>query len=192
MRSLIAHSVLLVSLLALAACATAPIRPAAPEVSLPVLQLAPSKFGEPVSLAQHLTFTHAGAPDDARSLEALLEIDAEALRLAGFALGQRVFTLVWDGTTLDAQRAPQVPAQLQAAPVIRDIQLVYWPAEAVRAVLPPGWVLEDSPGRRTLISGGRAWVTVRYDGEPRWVGRAELVNEAEHYRLTIQSRRNEE
>ncbi|MGA9526285.1 MAG: DUF3261 domain-containing protein, partial [Myxococcaceae bacterium] len=176
----------------LVACATAPTRPVAPEVSLPMLQLAPAQFGEPVSLAQHLTFTHAGAPDEARSLEALLEIDDEALRLAGFALGQRVFTLVWDGKTLDAQRAPQVPAQLQAAPVLRDIQLVYWPAESVRAALPPGWVLEDAPGSRVLSSDGRAWVTVRYDGEPRWVGRAELVNEAEHYRLTIQSRRNEE
>ncbi len=145
-----------------------------------------------MSLAQQLTFAHEGDPGGARSLEALLEIDAEQLRLAGFALGQRMFTLLWDGARLNEERGPHVPKQLEADRVLRDIQLVYWPAESVRASLPPGWELDDAPGRRALISGGREWVRVRYDGEPRWVGRTELINEAEHYRLTIESRQNAE
>ncbi|OJT18132.1 hypothetical protein BO221_42350 [Archangium sp. Cb G35] len=176
------------ALLHLAACATTPTRPAAPAVSLPVLELSPAAFGETVSLAQNLSFAHDADPEGPRSLEALLEIDTSALRLAGFMLGRRVFTMQWDGTVLAEQRDPHVPAQLQSRQVLRDVQLVYWPAEALRSALPPGWTLEESPGRRALLETGREWVTVRYDGEPRHVGRAELLNHAEHYRLTIESR----
>ncbi|WP_257447607.1 DUF3261 domain-containing protein [Archangium lipolyticum] len=186
MRRLIAAA----ALLALTACAARPTRPAAREEALPELRLPPAGLGQPVSLTQQLTFEHARDAGGARSLEALLEVDAEQLRLAGFALGQRVFTLLWDGQHLEEQRAPFVPSQLQAARVLRDIQLVYWPAEGVRAALPPGWTLEDSPGSRALLYAGQKKVVVRYDGHPRWEGGAELRNEAEHYRLSIQSRRN--
>ncbi|MCP3140993.1 DUF3261 domain-containing protein [Pyxidicoccus xibeiensis] len=175
------------ALLCLTACATARPRAVAPEVELPVLGLSPASFGTSVDLTQRLSFAHDADPDGPRSLEALVEIDPAALRLAGFALGQRVFTLRWDGTALDEERDPRLPAQFQSRQVLRDVQLVYWPAEAVRAALPPGWTLEEGPGRRVLLQGGREWLTVRYGGEPRWVGRAELVNLAEHYRLTIES-----
>lgn len=177
-----------VLLLCLAACASAPPRPRAPEVALPVLELPPSAFGDSVSLTQRLSFAHEADPGGPRSLEALLEIDASELRLAGFALGHRVLTLRWDGAALDEHRDARVPAQLQSRHVLRDVQLVYWPAEAVRAALPPGWTLEEAPGRRALLEGSKEWVTVRYDAEPRWAGRTELFNLAEHYRLTIDSR----
>lgn len=179
-------------LLCLTACASARPRPLAPEVALPALGLAPATFGPPVSLTQRLSFAHDADPGGPRSIEALLEVDAAELRLAGFALGQRVFTLQWDGVTLEEQRDVRLPEQLQSRQVLRDVQLVYWPAEAVRSVLPPGWTLEEAPGRRALREEGREWVTVRYDGEPRWAGRTELINRAEHYRLTIESRPAEE
>nr|WP_225937007.1 DUF3261 domain-containing protein [Myxococcus sp. RHSTA-1-4] len=180
------------ALLWLTACAAARPRPAAPEVSLPPLGLPPAALGASVGLSQRLSFAHEADPGGPRSLEALLEVDASALRLAGFALGQRVFTMQWDGTTLDEQRDARLPAQFQSRQVLRDIQLVYWPAGAVRAALPPGWTLEEEPGRRALLQAGREWLSVRYGGEPRWVGRAELVNLAEHYRLTIESQPTEE
>jgi hypothetical protein len=176
------------ALLVLTACATAPTRPPAPTVALPSLALSPAAFGDAVSLSQRLSFAHDLDPGGPRTLEALLEIDVAALRLAGFALGQRVFTLRWDGAALDEERDPHLPAQIQSRQVLRDVQLVYWPAEAVRAALPPGWTLEDAHGHRALLHDGTPWVTVRYEGEPRWVGSTELVNLAEHYRLTIESR----
>ncbi len=184
MRRLIPTAVLL----CLASCAAAPTRPAAPAVSLPTLGLSPAAFGEAVSLAQRLSFAHDADPEGPRTLEALLEIDASALRLAGFVLHRRVFTMQWDGTALEEQRDPHLPAQFQSRQVLRDVQLVYWPAEALRSALPPGWTLEETPGRRVLLEAGREWVTVHYESEPRWAGRAELLNLAEHYRLTIESR----
>ncbi|MCP3161478.1 DUF3261 domain-containing protein [Myxococcus qinghaiensis] len=182
----------IVALLGLIACATPPPRRVAPEVALPMLSLAPAAFGASVSLAQRLSFAHDADPGGPRSLEALVEIDAAALQLAGFALGQRVFTMQWDGAKLDEQRDARVPEQFQSRTVLRDIQYVYWPAASVRAALPPDWTLEDAPGLRVLRHAGKDWLTVRYGGEPRWAGRAELVNLAEHYRLTIESRLSED
>ncbi|MCE9667094.1 DUF3261 domain-containing protein [Myxococcus stipitatus] len=176
------------ALLGLSACLTPRPRPLSPAATLPPLALEPATFGGSVSLAQQLAFAHEADPDGPRTVEALLEIDPAALRLAGFALGQRVFSLVWNGSALEEERDPRLPEQFQSRQVLRDVQLVYWPAETLRAALPPGWTLEDGPGHRALSHAGKAWVTVRYDGEPRWRGRAELVNAAEHYRLTIDSR----
>lgn len=176
-------------LLGLAACSTTPRpRPAAPGEPLPELRLPPAALGAAVSLTQRLTFAHDADPGGPRSLEALMEVDAEELRLVGLAMNHRVFTLSWNGTALQEERDPRLPAQFQAAWVLRDVQLVYWPADAVRAALPAGWTLEDGPGLRTLSKNGREWVTVRYDGEPRWAGRTQLTNLSEHYRLTIDSR----
>ncbi|WP_342381263.1 DUF3261 domain-containing protein [Myxococcus stipitatus] len=188
MRALIAS----LALLGLASCATPAPRPVAPEVALPSLALSPSDFGGSVSLSQQLSFAHELDPGGPRSLEALVEIDASAVRLAGFALSQRVITLQWDGARLEEERDARVPAQFQSRTVIRDLQLVYWPAATVRAALPEGWTLEDSPGQRVLRQGDKEWLSVRYAGQPPWVGRAELVNLAEHYRLTIESRLSEE
>ena len=157
------------------------------ESGLPLLRLSPASLGASLSLAQRLSFAHQDDPGAPRTLEALLEIDSDAVRLAGLALGQRVFTLQWDGEVLEEQRAPQVPAQLQASQVLRDLQLVYWPAEAVRAALPPDWTLEEGARTRALLSGGRVRVQVRYDSEPRWSGRVELDNHSERYRLAIES-----
>lgn len=172
----------------LAACTTPPRPPpAAPGEPLPELRLAPATLGATVSLSQRLVFSHEADPGGPRSLEALLEVDSAQVRLAGFALGQRILTLRWDGATLDEERGQGLPAQFQSAPVLRDVQLVYWPASAVRAALPPGWTLEDGPGQRTLSKNGREWVTVHYDGEPRWEGRTQLTNLSEHYQLTIES-----
>jgi hypothetical protein len=173
----------------LAACATPPRPPPPPPGEpLPELRLAPAALGATVSLSQRLVFTHEADPEGPRSLEALLEVDPALMQLAGFALGQRILTLRWNGATLDEEREPRLPAQFQSTAVLRDVQLVYWPAEAVRAALPPGWTLGDEPGQRTLSKNGRQWVTVRYDGEPRWKGRTQLTNFSEHYQLTIESR----
>ncbi|RYZ38280.1 MAG: DUF3261 domain-containing protein [Myxococcaceae bacterium] len=177
----------------LVACVTTPRPPpAAPGEPLPELRLAPAALGATVSLTQRLEFAHESDPGGPRSLEALLEVDPALMQLAGFAMGQRLITLRWNGTTLDEERDPRLPDRFQSAPVLRDVQLVYWPADAVRAALPSGWTLEDGPGRRVLSKNGREWVTVRYDGEPRWEGRTQLTNLSEHYRLTIESRTADE
>lgn len=179
------------SALLLAACAQAPV---APRLHLPTLQLAPASLGASLSLAQRLTVQQLPeqalrheAPTE-QSLEAQIEIDPQALRLAAFAMNQRVLLLQWDGSALQQQRHTMLPAAVDGARVLRDVQLAYWPAAAIAAALPAGWSVADEGSRRTLAFEGQPQVLIDYSASPRWAGRAELDNRAEGYRLSIESR----
>lgn len=160
---------------------------------LPELKLAPAGFGQSISLAQRLTLEKL--PDAVsstqvahqRSLDALLEIEPDAVRLAGFAFGQRIITLSWDGENFSSQRHPMLPAEVDASHILRDIQLVYWPAQMIRLTLPADWTLEDSGELRVLSYRSRPVVTVQYSATPRWIGHVDLDNRLERYRLLIES-----
>ncbi|QNM99009.1 DUF3261 domain-containing protein [Chitinimonas koreensis] len=169
----------------LAGCAQQPQRPTLPD--LPPLQLAPADFGGSLSLAQRLDFARLdGRPSGAQPIEALLEIDGESVRLAGFALGQRILTLAWDGRQLAVERHPRLPAEVDAARVLRDIELVYWPAERLRAALPAGWTLEDGADGRRLLADGVPVLTVSRTAAGA-AATVVLENRREGYRLTIES-----
>jgi hypothetical protein len=169
--------------LLLCACATVP----APQArQVPLLALAPEQFGAEVSLAQRLSISRADSAAT-HTLEALLEIDAHSVRLAGFALNQRILTLHWDGQTLLQTASPLLPAQVNARQVLRDIQLVYWPADSLRAALPPGWRLLETPRQRQLWFGAQLALEIDYAGTPRWNGVARLDNRLEGYDLRIES-----
>lgn len=180
------HRLLLAGLAALlAACAHAPRRDTAP---LPELALAPAAFDGTVSLAQRLTFARLdGRSVAAHPLDALLEIDAGAVRLAALALSRRILSLTWDGKRLDVDRDPQLPPQVDPARVLRDVQLVLWPAAAIRAALPAGWTLREAERQRELLHGERVAVAIRYATASRWAGEVVLENRHEGYRLTIAS-----
>ncbi len=166
----------LASVLMLAACAHAPPRA---RIALPPLRLAPATLGYELAEQQRLVF-HLGR--EQREMTALLEVDADALRLAVEALGQTGVRLHWDGRALDERRAAWLPPQVRGARVLDDIQFVLWPATAIRAALPPGWRLEADEQERRLLSGGTVWLSARY-GEAG----VRLDNAAEGYRLDIQS-----
>lgn len=175
-------------LLCLGACAA----PGGVGRTLPELRLAPQALGTALSVAQHLTVSRIAPGADGialpqTGLDALLEMDAHALRLAVIALGQRVMTVQWDGERLQTTRSEHVPAVIDAAHVLRDIQLLYWPVEAIRAQLPPGWSIDDTLGLRTLRYAGQAQVEIVYSDAQRWVGQAALSNYLEGYRMRIDS-----
>ena len=176
-----------------AGCAQHP--PAPPRLQLPPLQLSPASFGSSVSLVQRLVVRQL--PDAARlrdgteaaeqSMDAQVEIDPGSVRLAAFAMNQRVLLLQWNGRDLRVERHPMLPDAVDAAHVLRDVQLVYWPLAAVAAALPPGWAVSDDAARRSLSFEGQAQVLIDYSATPRWQGRAMLDNRREGYRLTIES-----
>lgn len=163
--------------LTLAACAG---RPAQPRVELPPLRLAPATLGAELFVHQRLRF-HGGGQE--RELEALLEVDAESVRLAVQALGRPGVRLYWDGTELRQQRADWLPEAVRGERVMDDLQFALWPAEAIVAVLPGDWSLHEGDGRRELRRGRRAWLSAERFPD----GRLLLENRAEGYRLEIVS-----
>lgn len=165
-------------------CASIPGR-----IQLPELKLSPADFAGSVSLSQRLTVSALPATSApvSKQLDAQLEIDPARVQLAGFALGQRVLTISWDGAVLTSQRHPMLPAEIKEQRVLRDIQLVYWPAAAIQAALPPGWSLNETAGSRSLLFHADPLIHITYQSSPRWAGQAELRNIPEHYRLIIDS-----
>jgi len=162
----------------LAACASSPSSPA---TATPLLRLAPSSLGRELAVVQQLEVQAAG---QTRSLEVALEADAQSVRMAFMQLGQTVARLEWDGRQLEQSLAPGWPKVVSAERVLSDLQLVWWPAEAVRAGLAPGWRLAESPQTRELIYEGRVVTSVRQLA-PEHV---ELNQRAEGYTVQIRTR----
>ena len=165
--------------LAIGACASVPQQPARLG-----LRLAPAALGTSISLQQHLRVQRGERID---YLDAALEVDAAQVSMIGLALGQRVLSLRFDGTTMESWRHALLPAQVRGEDVLEDIQLTYWPVEAIRAALPAGWSIEDAGRRRTLSSDGVPVTVIDYSAEPRWGGQVILSNLRYQYQLTIQS-----
>jgi len=177
-RRLIAHALLLAGVLLLAACAGARVR--APAIALPPLRLAPADLGQALALQQRLVFSYG---THRSTLDALLEADADEVRLAVQALGQTGVTLRWDGHTLEQQRAPWLPPQVRGERVLDDLQFALWPADAVRKALPDGWTLVEQAGTRQLEHEGQPWLVL----ERRDANHQTLRNLAEGYALEIES-----
>jgi hypothetical protein len=165
-RRLIALFVGLMLSWGLAGCAAPQTR--APQAT-PYFALSPASLGRELSLQQQLRFTF---PRGERSFEAYLESDAQAVRLAAMLGGQTALRIVWDGQDLQVRRADWLPEVVDAAAVLSDLQLVYWPLPALQAALPPGWRLEDSGNARRLWRGDELVTDVLYtdrSAQPRHI-----------------------
>lgn len=181
------HSLALLVLLALGACASAPPPPARLG-----LKLAPSALAAAFSVQQHLRVERGERIDE---LDVALEVDAAHFELVGLAFGQRVLTLHYDGEQLTSWRHPMLPAQVRAEDVLEDLQLTLWPLGAIRQALPAGWRIEEHPmrsslytgRRRTLYMGELPVMQIDYRAQPNWSGTVVLENLRYHYRLTIET-----
>ncbi len=167
------------SALALTACVTAP-RPA-PEPPPFVLRLTPASLGREVSLSQRITLVREGAR---QSFDALLEVDASAVRVALLGAGQTLGSLTWDGERFTRKASAFVPQAVTAERIITDIELAFWPEDAVRAGLPEGFALTEREGRRELSLGGEPFATVTWDAGHR---RVVLTQHRFGYVLEIES-----
>jgi len=150
-------------------------------IELPPLRLAPEALGRPLALQQQLVFE---LQRHRQTLDALLEVDAEAVRLAVQAMGRTGVTLHWDGMQLRQHRAEWLPQAVRGERVLDDLQFALWPAQAIRGVLPPGWTLKEEATRRQLLLDGRAWLSIERDED---ASHMRLWNLLEGYRLEIHS-----
>lgn len=147
-------------MLLLAGCASPSGAPDAARA--PLLDLAPAALGCSVAVQQRLTVLPPGRPP--QQLEALLEVDAQAVRLAFFVMGQGMGTMVWDGQQWDKQLSRHWPAQLAPEQVLSDLQLAFWPASAVQQAFHPPWSVEVSGTGRRLLRDGKEQVRVQSIG----------------------------
>ena len=150
---------LLAASMSAAGCRHAPPQVATTIMAMPLLRLSPSALPEPLALQQRLAFRHG---DRRQTVDALVESDGTSTRLVIHAQGQVALRLDWDGKDLKQQRALFLPAALDGARVLSDLQLVFWPVDAIAASLPVGWSLRDEYSRRVLRQGDTVIATVDY------------------------------
>ncbi|MBH1666614.1 DUF3261 domain-containing protein [Stenotrophomonas maltophilia] len=177
MRRLMALSAAVLLCLLLVACTG---RMPRPQVQLPPLRLSPASLPAPLALQQQLHFRFGRHE---RDLDALLEADAQQVRLAVQAMGQTGVRLQWDGRQLTQQRAPWLPPQVRAERVLDDLQFALWPTAAIAAALPAGWEVSDDGRQRSLSRSGTVWLQLRRLDD----GSVQLETRAEGYALRIES-----
>lgn len=148
------------------------------------LRLAPASLGRELALSQRVTVVRG---DERRSFDAQLEVDAKAVRIAAVAMGQTVATLTWDGTSLEQHVSQHVPPAVTASRILSDVQLAWWPVQAIRAGLPAGFVLEEGSASRAVTQNGVPFASVAYEGSaPAW-SHVRLTHQKFGYVLDIES-----
>lgn len=124
------------------------------------------------------------------TLRTSIQVNDAGLEVVGVtATGQRLFTARYDGTKISADKSPFVPASLDPARVLADMQLALWPLPAVQAAFRErGFsVSEPFAGVRRLMRDDRLLAEVHYTGADPWNGRLWFVSFEFDYSLTIDS-----
>lgn len=167
-------------------CAPVPVRP--PQ-RIPALRLPPDLLGEAAyASSQQLRVYRSDEPQGLpQTVDVQLQLDREGLLLAGFALGQRVLLVRWDGRQLQVQRHAMLPAVVDADRMLRDLVLLYWPSVAIQGALIEPWQLHDSGVQRQLVCANEVVVALAIEGDLHGNSQLELVNHWEGYRLVIRS-----
>jgi hypothetical protein len=170
--------------LLLAGCATsAPKPPAVPPFAL----LPPASYGGSAHVTQIL---NAAYGEREASLQCVLDIGPQSLSVVGLtATGQRVFTLKYDGATLDAERSPFAPTEIAPERILADLELAYWPLPALQAATAgtPWTISEPRAGLRRVRYGATLVAETHRVGDGPWPPRLWLANFAYGYALDIQS-----
>jgi len=167
------------SLLSLSACA--PRRELLPQVPL----LSPGSLGRRVYAQQQMEAEFNG---QSWQMQGALEVTPQSLRMVGLTpFGQRLITLLWDGQQLQEERAAQLPQTVQGERILGDVQLIYWPLPALRAVLPAGWRVEQENGVRRVSDAERALIQIECTTPDPWQGRCVFEHLVYGYRLTLDS-----
>lgn len=147
----------------------------------------PADLGRSVQAVQFITFRR-----DSQILvfEGHLSITPERLLLVGIdSLGRRAMTLTWTETGLTTEVASWLPSAMRPGSMLADLVLLYWPANTIRASLPPGGILVESGNRRRILLDGKPMLDIDYgfDITGRWTGRLHYANFSWGYQIEVQS-----
>lgn len=122
-----------------------------------------------------------------QTLIVALELDQQHIAMAGLSGdGLSLFNLRYDGQSLTLDKSPLLPESLSPRQIVADLQLIYWPAEALRRQLSTAWRLDDLGLRRVLYRDNVKWAEVIYESPAsEWPHQVQLNNEHYRYRLNI-------
>jgi len=172
-----------IALLALGACVGAPPKPAGPARPL----VAPATLDGEHNVSQVVRGAFGSREF---TFNCAVTVKDGAMTLVGTnSLGLRLFTVRYDGKTVQSEMAPAVQGSLLPERLLADLQLVFWPASTLEEPLrQAGWQLtQPATGIRRLRHGEELIAEAHYSSADPWSGRSWLVNFEFNYSLQIES-----
>jgi hypothetical protein len=124
------------------------------------------------------------------TLNCVVTVKDGAMTLVGLnALGVRLFTIRYDGNTVQSETAPAMSGPLMPERLLADLQLVYWPLASLSKPLATAGLQLSEPtaGVRRLRRGEHLVAEAHYSSENPWSGRSWLVDFELGYSLQIDS-----
>lgn len=125
------------------------------------------------------------------TINAVVSVKGNEMSVVGLnAMGVRLFTVTYDGTTVNTQQhSSGLRAQIRPEWLLADLQFVFWPLASLEGPLRQAGfeISEPSPGTRRLRRGERLVSEAHYAGDNAWTGRSWLVNLEQGYSLQIDS-----
>lgn len=137
---------------------------------------------QPVAgLTQPLTVSqvvHSRYDDQRNTLLSQVELRENRLIIVGLGhLGSPLFSVIWDGETLEAEVSPLLPEAFHSGYLVRDLQLSFWPLESIQqGLLDADWQVDEQPGMRQYYHDGSEQIRITYFPETdkwtqRWQGK---------------------
>lgn len=155
---------------------------------LPMLE--PAELGRSVAALQKVSGSRDGSE---YVLLFQLEVDPERLAMVGSTVGgNTLFSLEYSGGNLNTSVSPLVPAQVDPAWVLADLQLAFWPQAAIENGLAQSqFRLQYAPGSRELYFGRERLIRVEYSAGDPWSGPVLFKNYKFDYEYRIETLRQE-
>lgn len=172
--------------LVVAGCAQAPrsgrsFHDSGQKDQIPLIKLSPRSLGKVLVEQQRLTLIDPAG--QAKSLDAMLEVDSQNVRLAFVQMGQVLARLEWNGESLTTDQEPWWPNEVSPQRILSDLQFARWPLAEVQAALPPAWSMDQVGGIRHLRHGDEDMVLFKALAN----GRTEIDYVQSGWALMIQS-----
>lgn len=145
--------------------------------------LGPGSLDRPTPIRQLVTVEIEGRD---HTLQTVLNRGRSELTLVGLtSVGQRVFTMSWDGREATLRSRLTELDRLDPLWMLTDIQLAYWPLAPLRTALPEGFALEEIGTLRVLWQDGELlWMRASESASP-WQSEVMVFNASLGYRLRI-------
>lgn len=132
-----------------------------------------------ISLSQMISMSHG---QDNHELLTQLELSSQRMTLVGLApLGQALFTLVYDGDTLQSEQSRLLGETFNAEYLMAIMQLIYWPTEQINQHL------TDAQLRVTPCENALCKQLIDADGEQITINYSELNPWQAKISVTIKS-----
>lgn len=122
-----------------------------------------------------------------------LKSDNRSVSLTFTSNNQVIWLIDYNGETINEVRTSEIPDELQAQDMLRDIALSFWPQSAISRQLKNNQLLQTEFERRVIDSNEKPLIQVSYlmgasISTPN--GRIVVDNFAEDYQLILDCKRN--